>query len=832
MQGESKVEYQPRFTTPLSPPANRRMSHVPPVPMLPLSAHGRAMSAPVLALATSKNSKENTPQIVIDRSSEQLEGDDSNNLDLSPVNSICRSPCWSDHGGKEKEKMKKELKKALKLAKKEKEKADKDAKATEKKNKHLSILPAANKRLTKINPVTRAVSDTAVPTLSVSAKPQASPEIRKTKRLSFQPMKDVPAAVSDPLIAQKIDGNKSFIGGLKLALANGGKGPKPNEKPGEPMLAQTTELSRRMSIESAVSDDGIVGQVYHAQLNNSQIFKNFMSSNFREEIEGNEAATPHQNTPDFHPESFAKRMVREGSHILEAGKELPEKELPVRSHRERDTGRPSYHSLVQPKSGESVRDEKIQAALKADVSEFKNARSRSISPPPPAPAVSLDRENAEVEDTSYVKRQRRQSRDMAMRIMQDERLFHRSDDENNRRNESVETDAQGVSRTNEADMEKMEREHNAEMDDYHGFLVRSSRKKGQDKKGKASPEQATVVPSSLKNSDVETPRVGSMERIRGFRNSVFSRQYSPTSPDHLTPPTSSGSNKESTLSDSFLSKADRILGMRTSDSDLKGKGAFRNSRSSSLETDSSEEVWHKGESSDLTTPAVSRPQSFDEKDEAVAVSPKDKRWGSTSTVDPSSQPTSPTAFSQKSKGKLPEGQPKLDRSFSTPQLTDLSFLPPLKHQSLARKKPSNTPPVPNSIVKSNPLGSEDEGASVIPKSGQHLAEARAKVPRSVSKPIIDPRRKSASAPVGPVKGQAPESIGKMFTICCSCKYWHDLPSKLFNAMVEPKGEIIEDKDLGISGNLTTLVECPWCHHGMSNLCCSTHAAVVHFVNNF
>jgi hypothetical protein len=36
-------------------------------------------------------------------------------------------------------------------------------------------------------------------------------------------------------------------------------------------------------------------------------------------------------------------------------------------------------------------------------------------------------------------------------------------------------------------------------------------------------------------------------------------------------------------------------------------------------------------------------------------------------------------------------------------------------------------------------------------------------------------------------------VAKMFIICCSCTRWHDLPSKLYEAMVTPRGVQKSDK---------------------------------------
>jgi hypothetical protein len=68
-------------------------------------------------------------------------------------------------------------------------------------------------------------------------------------------------------------------------------------------------------------------------------------------------------------------------------------------------------------------------------------------------------------------------------------------------------------------------------------------------------------------------------------------------------------------------------------------------------------------------------------------------------------------------------------------------------------------------------------------------------------------------------------IAKMFVECCSCKFFHDMPAKLYECMAKPDA-IVEDKQRGISGAITTMVKCPWCQHNMSRECCAGYAAVV------
>ena len=69
-------------------------------------------------------------------------------------------------------------------------------------------------------------------------------------------------------------------------------------------------------------------------------------------------------------------------------------------------------------------------------------------------------------------------------------------------------------------------------------------------------------------------------------------------------------------------------------------------------------------------------------------------------------------------------------------------------------------------------------------------------------------------------------LAKMFVECCSCKFYQDMPSRVYEAMARPE-DTVRDKRLGVSGQVTTCVKCPWCSHNMSTQCCAGYAAVVY-----
>jgi hypothetical protein len=108
----------------------------------------------------------------------------------------------------------------------------------------------------------------------------------------------------------------------------------------------------------------------------------------------------------------------------------------------------------------------------------------------------------------------------------------------------------------------------------------------------------------------------------------------------------------------------------------------------------------------------------------------------------------------------------------------------------------------------------------------------------------------------------PQTIAKVFVICCRCKYWHDLPPEVYARLAYPES-IGSDSKLGKSpskkqpdsgtrkltgskslpfGNfpaphaakpdlrpaplLLRKVTCCWCGHNMSRSCCEGWATAV------
>ncbi|KAI1075028.1 hypothetical protein F5B20DRAFT_585730 [Whalleya microplaca] len=199
--------------------------------------------------------------------------------------------------------------------------------------------------------------------------------------------------------------------------------------------------------------------------------------------------------------------------------------------------------------------------------------------------------------------------------------------------------------------------------------------------------------------------------------------------------------------------------------------------------------------------------------------------------------------------KSPYRQPIPPRAQSALELHSTNFVPTTKHYHPLINKMKNgassvslptTPPAElteephrKSAMKvpRNGSSNSEEPSALITTGAAYLQEARkaAPIPPTSSsralRPQYTPKTSSSSirSAVG-AEGRA-EPLAKMLVECCSCKFFHDMPSRVYECMAKPDS-VVEDKLLGVSAAITTMVKCPWCGHGMTTQCCSGYAAVV------
>ena len=228
--------------------------------------------------------------------------------------------------------------------------------------------------------------------------------------------------------------------------------------------------------------------------------------------------------------------------------------------------------------------------------------------------------------------------------------------------------------------------------------------------------------------------------------------------------------------------------------------------------------------------------------------------------------------------KRPRSDPNLLVSAANQPQLSLDFLPQLKHQPLTKPKRSSTSkvsfaPIPEGAVPASPPPTPRPSSALSLSSPSPLSASGLSKPKPpfASSPTrrLSPSSSSSSSPSKRSSMLSPPSapftinsktggsgpndaalstkpLAKMFVICCKCKFWHDLPSKLYEAMALPRrittgdgvaqsvgakhgsgsaGLAAKGKDL--EGRVFTEVRCPWCEHGMSTGCCAGWTTIVY-----
>ena len=193
----------------------------------------------------------------------------------------------------------------------------------------------------------------------------------------------------------------------------------------------------------------------------------------------------------------------------------------------------------------------------------------------------------------------------------------------------------------------------------------------------------------------------------------------------------------------------------------------------------------------------------------------------------------------------PRSNPQLQtQTTATNSLPSLDFLPKLKHQPLVkreRQSPTRStqadPPsaaIPQFPTPVSPI-TYHSPATANPPDLKLIPRSPRRPPSQFPLPTGSRHNRSATD-VGTIstfgKGALAEGldakpVAKLFVICCKCKFWHDLPSKLYEAMALPK-ELHKAEEGKLTGaRLETAVRCPWCEHAMTTFCCQGWTTVVY-----
>lgn len=136
-------------------------------------------------------------------------------------------------------------------------------------------------------------------------------------------------------------------------------------------------------------------------------------------------------------------------------------------------------------------------------------------------------------------------------------------------------------------------------------------------------------------------------------------------------------------------------------------------------------------------------------------------------------------------------------------------------QAAARKVMAALPPMPSAkpTTEFEPLKLHSRFTDTSSISDSSLME----IPR------LSPRNPKAQPP----KRANGDTVAKVFVECCGCKYYHDMPSKLYDAMVNPNVILSPSDRSDFAGAISMTVKCPWCKHAMSTSCCAGLAAMVY-----
>ncbi|TWU76245.1 hypothetical protein ED733_004819 [Metarhizium rileyi] len=183
------------------------------------------------------------------------------------------------------------------------------------------------------------------------------------------------------------------------------------------------------------------------------------------------------------------------------------------------------------------------------------------------------------------------------------------------------------------------------------------------------------------------------------------------------------------------------------------------------------------------------------------------------------------------------------RSNSQSTLATHATLPAPLHERPLQLRPGNTaglssqrPPSPATYLeearKQPPAARQHRtrkkhlgppASFVLPESDSD-ATAAERLPPSVPD-IVGRSLRHKSTPLLSMTDREP--IAKVFVECCSCKYYHDMPSNLYEAMANPEGMLNSADKCGFAGALSMTVKCAWCRHEMSTRCCAGLAATLY-----
>ncbi|KAL0466571.1 hypothetical protein QR685DRAFT_557005 [Neurospora intermedia] len=178
----------------------------------------------------------------------------------------------------------------------------------------------------------------------------------------------------------------------------------------------------------------------------------------------------------------------------------------------------------------------------------------------------------------------------------------------------------------------------------------------------------------------------------------------------------------------------------------------------------------------------------------------------------------------------------------TPLVSPLSPPPSSTSFASTTSRSASTPPV--SILKQPrpampAIPTSMPILSALPKHMLHQSNhSTPNLPPPASRPSTlalahgpSAEEKEAAARRAAAGGASSQPFAKILVQCCSCQFFLDMPSKVYECIARPDA-VVEDRALGVSGAIMTMVKCPWCAHKMSRECCRGYTAMVTLVERY
>lgn len=124
----------------------------------------------------------------------------------------------------------------------------------------------------------------------------------------------------------------------------------------------------------------------------------------------------------------------------------------------------------------------------------------------------------------------------------------------------------------------------------------------------------------------------------------------------------------------------------------------------------------------------------------------------------------------------------------------------------------------------------------LPKTKNPTTTTTTASSSSLSQNPLPPFQLHSNIITHPAGGSLSDPYAKCFLVCCNCKRFHDLPSRVYEMLLRGDSRCFETARIGggvgIEGRLVMRegkLVCAWCEHGMGVKCCENWAVCVNLV---